>query len=483
MIFVIFDPTACEEANIKVVSDQLSTVAADDADEIAASVSETLTDVEVYALNLGEGGIPMTLNLGQGIPEGATIKVVVVRSDTSEYVLIKNDDGETPVEFGQADSITEKLPTFAINKVVLLVSGITLGEEMITVKICACEEANIKVVTGQLSAVAADDAQEIADSVSETLTDVEVYTLNLGEGGIPMTLNLREGIPEGATIKVVVVRSDTSEYVLIKNDDGETPVEFGQADSITEKLPTFAINKVVLLVSGITLDEEMITVKICAPSTTTTEETTEESTTTLACEEANIKVVTGQLSAVAADDAQEIADSVSETLTDVEVYTLNLGEGGIPMTLNLRRHPGGCYHKAPSTTTTEETTEESTTTLACEEANIKVVTGQLSAVAADDAQEIADSVSETLTDVEVYTLNLGEDGIPMTLNLREGIPEGATIKVVVVRSDTSEYVLIKNDDGETPVEFGQADSITEKLPTFAKTKSYYWCLALLSTKK
>ncbi|PIK57028.1 hypothetical protein BSL78_06070 [Apostichopus japonicus] len=216
-----------------------------------------------------------------------------------------------------------------------------------------------------------------------------------------MTLNLGQGIPEGATIKVVVVRSDTSEYVLIKNDDGETPVEFGQADSITEKLPTFAINKVVLLVSGITLGEEMITVKICAPSTTTTEETTEESTTTLACEEANIKVVTGQLSAVAADDAQEIADSVSETLTDVEVYTLNLGEGGIPMTLNLR----------------------------------------------------------------------------------EGIPEGATIKVVVVRSDTSEYVLIKNDDGETPVEFGQADSITEKLPTFAKTKSYYWCLALLSTKK
>ncbi|XP_071812853.1 uncharacterized protein [Apostichopus japonicus] len=135
----------------------------------------------------------------------------------------------------------------------------------------SCEEANIKVVTGQLSAVGADDAQEIADSVSETLTDVEVYTLNLGEDGIPMTLNLREGIPEGATIKVVVVRSDTSEYVLIKNDDGETPVEFGQADSITEKLPTFAINKVVLLVSGITLGEEMITVKICA---TTTEATT-----------------------------------------------------------------------------------------------------------------------------------------------------------------------------------------------------------------
>ncbi|XP_071812852.1 uncharacterized protein [Apostichopus japonicus] len=280
---------ACEEANIKVVSDQLSTVAADDANEIAASVSETLTDVEVYALNLGEGGIPMTLNLGQGIPEGATIKVVVVRSDTSEYVLIKNDDGETPVEFGQADSITEKLPTFAINKVVLLVSGITLGEEMITVKICApstttteetteestttlaCEEANIKVVSDQLSTVAADDADEIAASVSETLTDVEVYALNLGEGGIPMTLNLGQGIPEGATIKVVVVRSDTSEYVLIKNDDGETPVEFGQADSITEKLPAFAINKVVLLVSGITLGEEMITVKICA---TTTEATT-----------------------------------------------------------------------------------------------------------------------------------------------------------------------------------------------------------------
>ena len=78
-----------------------------------------------------------------------------------------------------------------------------------------------------------------------------------------MILNLREGISEGVIIKVVVVRSDIFESVLIKNDDGEIFVEFGQVDLIIEKLLIFVINKVVLLVFGIIFDEEMIIVKIC----------------------------------------------------------------------------------------------------------------------------------------------------------------------------------------------------------------------------
>ena len=106
-----------------------------------------------------------------------------------------------------------------------------------------------------------DELRDLTDLADDE--NVTVYESDLAEVGIPMVLRISADLPEGASVKVVLRNADTGVLEAITGADG--PAEVMAGGSFSELLPTYSINKIVVLVinSVEPLDGSTVLMKIC----------------------------------------------------------------------------------------------------------------------------------------------------------------------------------------------------------------------------